>query len=169
MLKLIPLSRKRYQFCVRYTKIYKICQLYRGIFFIFYDISQPNIAVLLTLDDLWRCCNQLYHSEILISFLYYAISPFTLHNAWLYDHYRSTQCWEQSIGCLQYCWGETWSNYCEKCVLPLWSSYTTRLQIHLFSLWRPYTIYFFALISTVCINFCRWFYHNSTIYVFFSN
>ena len=46
--KLIPLSRKRYQFFVR-TKRYKICKLHRVIFFTFYNISQPNFAILLRL------------------------------------------------------------------------------------------------------------------------
>jgi hypothetical protein len=47
--KLIPLSRKGYQFCVGNTKIYKICKLHRGIFLAFYNyISQPNSAILLT-------------------------------------------------------------------------------------------------------------------------
>ena len=47
--KLIPLSRKRYQFSPRNTKVYKICKLYRLIFFTFYNISQQNLAILLTL------------------------------------------------------------------------------------------------------------------------
>ena len=47
--KLIPLSRKRYQFSPRNTKVYKICKFYRVIFFTFYNISQPNFAILLNL------------------------------------------------------------------------------------------------------------------------
>ena len=41
--------REKNQFCVRNTKIYKICKLHRGIFFTFYDILHPNFAILLTL------------------------------------------------------------------------------------------------------------------------
>jgi hypothetical protein len=31
------------------TKVYKICELYKAIFSAFYNISQPNIAILLIL------------------------------------------------------------------------------------------------------------------------
>ena len=47
--KLIPLSRKRYQFSVSDSKVYKICKFCRLIFFTFYNISQQNFAILLTL------------------------------------------------------------------------------------------------------------------------
>ena len=46
--KLIPFSRWWYQFFARNTKVYKICKLYRPVFFACYNISQPNFAVLLT-------------------------------------------------------------------------------------------------------------------------
>ena len=44
--KLIPTSRKRYQFSVRNTKVYKIRKLCRAIFPSFYNISQRNLAIL---------------------------------------------------------------------------------------------------------------------------
>ena len=47
--KLIPTSRKRYQCSVRNTKVYKIRKLCRAIFSSFYNILQPNFAILLIL------------------------------------------------------------------------------------------------------------------------
>ena len=47
--KLIPTSRKPYQFSVRNTKVYKIRELCRAIFSSFYNISRPNFAILLIL------------------------------------------------------------------------------------------------------------------------
>ena len=48
--KLIPTSRKRYQFSVRNTKVYKIRKLCRAIFFSFHNISRPYFAILLILE-----------------------------------------------------------------------------------------------------------------------
>ena len=47
--KLIPTSRKRYQFSLRNTKVYKIRKLCTAIFSSFYNISRPNFAILLIL------------------------------------------------------------------------------------------------------------------------
>ena len=65
--KLIPFSRYWYQFSVRNTKIYKICKLHRVIFFTFYNISQPNFAILLPSG------NEFYYFEIFQNFVLYAI------------------------------------------------------------------------------------------------
>ena len=47
--KLIPTSRKRYQFSVRNTKVYKNRKICKAIFSSFYNISRPNFAILLIL------------------------------------------------------------------------------------------------------------------------
>ena len=47
--KLIPTSRKRYQFSVRNTEVYKVRKLCRAIFSSFYNISRPNFVILLIL------------------------------------------------------------------------------------------------------------------------
>ena len=44
-----PFSRCWYQFSLRNTKIYKICNLHRLTFSTFYNVSQPNFAILLIL------------------------------------------------------------------------------------------------------------------------
>ena len=45
--KITIFERKVVIFTARQTNIYKICQLQRAIFSSFYNISQPNFAILL--------------------------------------------------------------------------------------------------------------------------
>ena len=53
---MIPFSRCWYQFSVRNTKIYKICNLHRLTFSTFYNVSQLNFAILQILG----CSSMLY-------------------------------------------------------------------------------------------------------------
>ena len=63
--KLIPTSRNvRYQFSVRNTKVYKIRKISRAIFSSFYNILQPNFAILpiLGCSSMLYCCgNEFSH------------------------------------------------------------------------------------------------------------
>jgi hypothetical protein len=70
-----------------YTKIYKICKLHRSIFLAFYNISQPNCAILPTLYAVQRCCYELYYFELLKNFAYYAIGQL--------NHTAFSQWWKQ--------------------------------------------------------------------------
>ena len=45
-----------YHFSARNTNIYKICQLRKAIFSTFYNISQPNFAILLNIGCSFKLC-----------------------------------------------------------------------------------------------------------------
>ena len=69
--KLIPTSRKRYQFSVGNTKVYKIHKLCRAMFSSFYNISQPNFAIL----PILRCSSKFSHFNFFQNSVHNAIGP----------------------------------------------------------------------------------------------
>ena len=72
--KLIQLSRKRYKFSVRNTKAYKICKLYRVIFFTFFNISQPNFCNFPKFRMLFNACGyEFYYFNVFKKFDFNAI------------------------------------------------------------------------------------------------
>jgi hypothetical protein len=50
----------------RNTKVYKICDLCKAIFSAFYNISQPNFAILLILVYALSSCGDLFASPCLV-------------------------------------------------------------------------------------------------------
>jgi hypothetical protein len=55
----------------RNTKVYKICKLCNAIFSAFYNISQPNFAILLILVCSFGSCGNLFASLYLVLQLVY--------------------------------------------------------------------------------------------------
>ena len=70
------LSRKWYQFSARNTKILKICKIFKPIFSTFYNISQANFGIFITLGCSFSCCSNKFSSfKIFQNFVRNAISP----------------------------------------------------------------------------------------------